>query len=86
MAVRGASVRLLRPLGLLERAIRSSFRPFAERLSDDPRVQGLVLDAYAASYRSRSQVRMLSGESRLFTRSVPAIRQIRAGRRCRRYR
>jgi pimeloyl-ACP methyl ester carboxylesterase len=78
MTVRGAAARLLRPLGLIERAIRSSFRPFAERLSGDPRVQGLVLDAYAASYRSRSQVGMLSAESRLSMTSVPAIRRIRA--------
>lgn len=78
MAARGAAVRLLRPLGLLPRVIRSSFRPFAERLSGDPRVQGLVLDAYAASYRSRSQVRMLAGETQLSARSVPAIRRIRA--------
>ena len=78
MTVRGAAARLLRPLGLIERVIRSSFRPFAERLSDDPRAQGLVLDAYAASYRSRSQVGMLSAESRLSMTSVPAIRQIRA--------
>ena len=78
MTARGAAVRLLQPLGLLERIIRSSFRPFAGRLSSDPRVQGLVLDAYAASYRSRSQVRMLGDENRLSLASVPAIRQIRA--------
>jgi pimeloyl-ACP methyl ester carboxylesterase len=78
MAARGAAVRLLQPLGLLERTIRSSFRPYAGRLSDDPRVQDLVLDAYAASYRSRSQVRMPGAENRLSMTSVPAIRQIRA--------
>jgi pimeloyl-ACP methyl ester carboxylesterase len=77
MAARGAAVRLLQPLGLLERTIRSSFRPYAGRLSGDSRVQGLVL-AYAASYRSRSQVRMLGDENRLSMTSVPAIRQIRA--------
>jgi pimeloyl-ACP methyl ester carboxylesterase len=78
MAARGAAVRLLQPLGLLQRTIRSSFRPFAESLSGDPRLQGLVLDAYAASYRSRSQIRMLGDENRLSMKSVPAIRQIRA--------
>jgi pimeloyl-ACP methyl ester carboxylesterase len=78
MAARGAAVRLMAPLGLLGRTVRSSFRPFAEKLSGEPRLQDLVLDAYAASYRSRSQVRMLSDENRLSMTSVPAIRQVRA--------
>jgi pimeloyl-ACP methyl ester carboxylesterase len=78
MSALGAAVRLLYPLGLLGRIIRRGFRPFAQRLTDDPELLARVLGAYAASYRKWSQVRMFPDENKLSMRSVTPIRQIRA--------
>ena len=54
-----------------------TFRPFARRLSADPRLQSLILDAYAACYAERSQAQMVQDENRLFAGSVPVLRQAR---------
>ena len=64
-------------LGLLGRVIRGAFGPFARRLTADPHLQSLILDAYASCYATRSQVQMLRDENRLSSTAIPAIRQIR---------
>lgn len=65
-------------LGLLGRVIRGAFGPFARRLTADPDLQALILDAYASCYTKRTQVRMLRDENRLSSAAIPAIRQIRS--------
>jgi pimeloyl-ACP methyl ester carboxylesterase len=78
MSAPGNAALLLHSLGLAGRTIRGSFRPFAQRVSDDPRLQALILDAYTSSYAKRSQVRVLSGEHKMITKAIPLVRQIRA--------
>jgi pimeloyl-ACP methyl ester carboxylesterase len=48
---------LLHWLGLAGRMVRGTFRPFARRLTSDPQLQALILDAYAFCYSKRTQVR-----------------------------
>src|SRR5215469_12877309 len=69
---------LLHRLGLAGRMVRGAFRPFARRLTSDPQLRTLILDAYAACFRKRSQVQMLRDEDRLFTKAIPHIRHVRA--------
>jgi pimeloyl-ACP methyl ester carboxylesterase len=69
---------LLHRLGLARRMVRSTFRPFARRLTSDPQLQALILDAYASCYSKRTQVQMLRDENRLGTTAIPHIRHIRA--------
>jgi len=69
---------LVHSLGLGGRIVRGSFRPFARRLTSDPQLQALILDAYTASFSKRTQVKMLRDEDRLFTTAIPHIRHIRA--------
>jgi pimeloyl-ACP methyl ester carboxylesterase len=69
---------LLHRAGLAGRMVRGGYRPFARRLSSDPRLQDLILDAYAACFSKRTQVQMLRDENRLFTAAVPHIRHVRA--------
>lgn len=44
--------------GELPDTIRDTFRSFAERLSDDGRVQDLILDAHIGCYTKETQARM----------------------------
>ena len=69
---------LLYRLGLAGRMVRGTYRPFARRLTSDPQLQALILDAYAACFSKRAQVQMLRDEDRLFTTALPYIRRIRA--------
>lgn len=64
--------------GVLGDTVREEFRPFAQRLTADPQVQALILDAYAWCYGKRSQAQMTRDENQLFTGAVPVISQIRA--------
>lgn len=74
----GNAALLLHSVGLLGHVVRSTYRPFARRLTEDPQLQILILDAYASSFVQRTQVRMLRDENRLGSKSIPLIRQIRA--------
>jgi pimeloyl-ACP methyl ester carboxylesterase len=65
-------------LGLLGRVIRGAFGPFARRLTADPHLQSLILDAYASCYTKRTQVRMLRDENRLSSTAIADIRQTRS--------
>jgi pimeloyl-ACP methyl ester carboxylesterase len=78
MSAQGNAALLLRRLGLLRHLIRGMIRPFARRLTADPRLQALFLDAYSSCYAKRTQVRMLRDENRLTTTALPLIRQIRS--------
>jgi pimeloyl-ACP methyl ester carboxylesterase len=64
--------------GVLGETTRDRFRPFACRLTADPRLQSLILDAYAACYAERSQAQMIQDENGLFAESIPALRRTRA--------
>ena len=77
MSAPGQVALLAYRLGLLGRVIRGAFGPFARRLTADPHLQSLILDAYASCYATRSQARMLRDENRLSSTAIPAIRQIR---------
>lgn len=68
---------LLEPFHLQGQAVRQVYRPFAQRLSPDPRVQDLILDAYASCYEKPSQVRTIREENRLGLTSVESFREIR---------
>ena len=69
---------LLHRLGLVGRVVRGTFRPFAQRVTDQPQLQALILDAYASCFSKRTQVQMLRDENRLGTTAISHIRQIRA--------
>jgi pimeloyl-ACP methyl ester carboxylesterase len=69
---------LLHRLGLVGRVVRGTFRPFAQRVTDQPQLQALILDAYASCFSKRTQVQMLRDENRLGTTAISYIRQIRA--------
>jgi len=66
--------------GGLAGTIRDVFGPFARRLTDDQRLQDLILEAYVWCYATRSQARMVRDEHRLVIESLPGIRQAPVGR------
>jgi pimeloyl-ACP methyl ester carboxylesterase len=78
MSAPGNVALLAHRLGLLGRVIRAAFGPFARRLTADPRLQAVILDAYASCYAQRAQVQMLREENRLSTTAIPLIRKIRS--------
>ncbi len=49
--------------GDLGNSTRATFRPFAHRLTSDPQLQALILDAYAWCYTKRSQAQMIQHEN-----------------------
>jgi pimeloyl-ACP methyl ester carboxylesterase len=55
------------------------FGPYARRLTGDPQVQELILDAYARSYAKRTQAAMVRDEHQLIAGSLTVIQQLRAG-------
>jgi len=69
---------LLHSLGFLGPTLRRQYRPFAQRVTDDARLQSSILEAYASCFTKATQVRMLRDENRLGTRAISRIRQIRA--------
>jgi pimeloyl-ACP methyl ester carboxylesterase len=78
LSAAGHAALLLHRLGLAGRMVRGTFGPFARRLTSDPQLQALILDAYASCYSKRTQVQMLRDENRLGTTAIPYIRQVRA--------
>jgi pimeloyl-ACP methyl ester carboxylesterase len=66
--------------GGLAGTIRDVFGPFARRLTNDQRLQDLILEAHVWCYATPSQARMVRDEHRLVIESLPGIRQARAGR------
>lgn len=66
--------------GELGNTVVDTFRPFAQRLTGDQQAQALILDAYLWCYAAQSQARMVLGEHRLISDSLPLIRQIREER------
>lgn len=63
--------------GELAGTVLSTFRPFAEQLTDDQQAQELILRAYLSCYAKESQARMVLGEHELIRDSLPLIRQAR---------
>lgn len=63
--------------GRLPDTIRDTFGPFAQRLTSDPQLQAVILDAYVSCYAQDWQARMVRDERLLFLESVPLIRQRR---------
>ena len=78
VSAQGNIALFLHSLGLLGRTVRRTVRPFARRLTGDPRLQGLILDAYACCFTKRTQARMLRDENRLSMKAASRIRQLRA--------
>jgi pimeloyl-ACP methyl ester carboxylesterase len=74
----GEQVLALHASGDLPGLVREMFGPYARRLTGDPQVQGLILDAYARSYAKRTQAAMVLNEHQLIAGSLPAIQQRRA--------
>ncbi len=74
----GERVLALHASGELPGTVREIFGPYARRLSADPQVQGLILDAYARSYEKRTQAAMIRDEHQLIADSLKIIQQRRA--------
>jgi pimeloyl-ACP methyl ester carboxylesterase len=64
--------------GVLGDTTRAAFLPFARRLTADPQLQSQILDAYAWCHAQRAQAQLTRDENRLFTHSIPVLRQSRA--------
>jgi len=75
----GEHVLALHASGQLADTVRETFGPYARRLSGDPQVQELILDAYARSYEKRTQAAMIRDEHQLIAGSLTVIQQRRAG-------
>ena len=74
----GEQVLALHASGELAGAVRDIFGPYARRLTGDPQVQELILDAYACSYEKRTQAAMVRAEHKLIADSLKVIQQRRA--------
>jgi len=66
--------------GELASTVLETFRPFAQRLTDDQQAQTLMLEAYLSCYAARSQARKVLGEHRMISDSLLVIRQTRQER------
>jgi len=75
----GEHVLAMHASGKLADTVRETFGPYARRLSGDPQVQDLILDAYARSYGKRTQAAMIRDEHQLIADSLQVIQQRRAG-------
>lgn len=73
----GAIPLLLQPFHLQRQAVRAVYSPFARRLTGDPALQDLILDAYVSCYQKRSQVHVIHEENRLGFTSVASFREMR---------
>ena len=78
IAAMGTSILDQHSRGDLGNTTRDTFRPFAQRLTPDPQLQALILDAYAWCYAKRSQAQMIQDENQLYTKSLSLIRRTRA--------
>jgi len=64
--------------GELPGTVRDAFGTYARRLTSDPQVQKLILDAYVRSYAKRTQAAMVQDEHQLIADSLTTIQQRRA--------
>jgi len=76
----GEQVLALHASGNLGGAVREMSGPYVRSLSGDPRVQELIMEAYAHCYAKRTQAAMVRGEHQLIADSLKVIQQRRAGR------
>lgn len=74
----GEQVLALHATGELAGQVRGTFAPYARRLTSNPQVQELILDAYARSYAKPAQAAMVLNEHQLIAGSLTAIQQRRA--------
>jgi len=74
----GEQVLALHATGDLAGQVREIFESYAQRLTSDPQVQKLILDAYARSYAKRTQAAMVRNEHQLIADSLKLIQQRRA--------
>jgi pimeloyl-ACP methyl ester carboxylesterase len=74
----GEQVLALHDSNELAGTVREAFGPYARRLTGDPQVQELILDAYARSYEKRTQAAMIRDEHQLIADSLTTIQQRRA--------
>jgi len=74
----GATILAQHGDGSLAETVRDTFRPYATLLTGDPRLQSLILDAYASCYAKQSQAGMVQAEYRLFTGAVQEISRSRS--------
>ncbi|HTF09129.1 MAG TPA: alpha/beta hydrolase [Asanoa sp.] len=65
---------VLKSLGQFEKKLTRHGRALAAHCTDDTEVQGLITDAYLASYASRGQVATIRAENRLASRVAEARR------------
>jgi pimeloyl-ACP methyl ester carboxylesterase len=77
-AASGHVALLLHSAGLVGRVTRSTYGPFARRVTEDPEAQALILDAFVACYAKRTQVQAIRDEHRLLAKALPAIARTRA--------
>jgi pimeloyl-ACP methyl ester carboxylesterase len=64
--------------GVLQDLARDAFRPYAWRLTANPQLRSLILDAYAWCHSERPQAQLTQRENQLFTDSIPVMRETRA--------
>ena len=74
----GEQVLAMHTTGDLAGQVREIFESYAQRLTSDPQVQKLILDAYARSYAKRTQAAMVRAEHQLIADSLTTIQQRRA--------
>jgi pimeloyl-ACP methyl ester carboxylesterase len=66
--------------GELAATVRDTFDGFARRLTEDPQLQTLILDAHVWCYANQWQAGMVRDEHRLVAESLASIGQRRTGR------
>ena len=74
----GEQVLALHASNELAGPVREAFGPYTQRLTGDPQVQELILDAYTRSYEKRTQAAMVRDEHQLIADSLKTIQQRRA--------
>ncbi|MDG4781127.1 alpha/beta hydrolase [Micromonospora sp. WMMD961] len=72
------AIPLLKAIGLFDRIAANMGRTLAERCTDDPETQALVVEAYRASYRTSAQVATIRAENRLANTCTREVRAARA--------
>lgn len=77
-SVTGVALLAMRRCGLLPRIVRSNFKAYAERLTEDPALRARFLELYVSSYGTRAEVAMFATENRLGKNAIPSIREMRA--------
>lgn len=70
-----------RALGRSERSLRGAAVRAAEAVTDDPRIQGLLVEAELACYAHEHQIRAAKAENRMIPREAATLRRLRAASR-----